>query len=263
MSALTGLIERRAAPSLLGRGAAPPAAGDARHANSLLDLMHEGFYLLFLLKNGVVPKADSFLDHITQFLAGFERDAGKMRAEPPDIDAAKYAFCAAVDEIVLASTFAVRLQWERRPLQLVLFGDQLAGEHFFDRLDELRGKGGVRLQALQVFHMCLLLGFQGKYALDGSEKLSYLSARLGDEIAHIKGRSSGFAPRAERPDQVVNKRRGDVPLWVLCSVFGLIGMGAYIGLKTSLTHGTQQNLALYADLVKLAPRPAHLTVTLP
>ncbi len=35
--------------------------------------------------------------------------------------------------------------------------------------------------------MCLLLGFEGRYTLDGHEKLSYLTARLGDEIAHMRG----------------------------------------------------------------------------
>ncbi len=261
---MTQFVERRAAPSLLGaRGAAAPAS-EARHSAMLLDLMHEGFYLLFLLKNGSGPvHEETFLERITKFLGSFEHDAQQVRAEAQDIDAAKYAFCAAVDEIILASPFPVRQQWERRPLQLVLFGDQLAGQHFFDRLEELRAKGAVRLQALQVFHMCLLLGFQGKYAIDGAEKLNYLTARLGDEIAHMKGKSRGFAPRAERPDQIVHKHRSDVPLWVVCSVFGLLGLCAYLGLKSHLTHSTINTLAAYSDLVKLAPRPAYLTITLP
>ena len=261
---MSQLIERRAAPSLLGpRGAG--SAGNSRHAGSaLLDLMHEGFYMLFMLKHGSAPGDEqSFMERITAFLDDFEREAKKIRADGDDIAAAKYAFCAAVDEIILASPFTLRKQWERRPLQLLIFGDQLAGEHFFDRLDALRGKGAMRVQALQVFHMCLLLGFQGKYAIDGGEKLSYLTARLGDEIAHIKGKSRGFAPRAERPDQVVNKRGSDVPLWALSSFFALLAICAYLGLKTHLTRGTQTTLAAYTDLVKLAPRPANLTITLP
>jgi type VI secretion system protein ImpK len=262
---MSQLIERRAAPSLLGPRGAAPAGTPSRHAGSaLLDLMHEGFYMLFMLKHGSAPGDEQgFMDRITAFLDDFEREAKKIRADGDDIEAAKYAFCAAVDEIILASPFTLRKQWERRPLQLLIFGDQLAGEHFFDRLDALRGKGAMRVQALQVFHMCLLLGFQGKYAIDGGEKLSYLTARLGDEIAHIKGKSRGFAPRAERPDQVVNKRGSDVPLWALSSFFALLAICAYLGLKTHLTRGTQTTLAAYADLVKLAPRPTHLTITLP
>lgn len=259
---MSQFIERRAAPSLLGpRG---PAIAPGQASSALLDLMHEGFYLLFLLKNGSAPGDEQgFMESIKAFLDEFTREAKKIRADDGDIEAAKYAFCAAVDEIVLASPFDLRKPWERRPLQLLLFGDQLAGEHFFDRLDALRGKGAMRVQALQVFHMCLLLGFQGKYAIDGGEKLSYLTARLGDEIAHIKGKSRGFAPRAERPDQVVNKRRSDVPLWALTSIFALLALCAYLGLRAHLTRNTQATLAAYADLVKLAPRPAHLTITLP
>ncbi|MDC8756001.1 type IVB secretion system protein IcmH/DotU [Janthinobacterium fluminis] len=259
---MTNRVERRAAPSLLGpRGAAPAAT----RGGSLLDLMHEGFYLLFMLKNGASPPLgdDAFMQKISPFLAEFDREAKKLRAESEDIEAAKYAFCAALDEVILSSTFPVRGEWERRPLQLLLFGDQLAGEHFFDRLEELRGKGGARLQALQVFHMCLLLGFQGKYAIHGGEKLNYLSARLGDEIAHIKGKSRGFAPRGERPDQVIHKYRGGLPLWALSSLFALIAVCAYWGLKSSLTQDTVNAMAAYANLVQLAPRPAHLTITLP
>jgi len=130
------------------------------------------------------PQANAdFISKMTQFLDDFSRGARKQGASPDDIDNAKYAFCAAVDEIILRSPYGIRDAWERRPLQLVLFGDQLAGENFYNRLEALRARGSAHLQALEVFHMCLLLGFQGRYILEGSEKLAYLTARLGDEIA--------------------------------------------------------------------------------
>lgn len=258
---MTPQIERRAAPTLFGTA----AGADGARIQCLLDLMHEGFHLLFLLKNGSTPPAEeaAFTEKVSAFLADFDRDARKLRAHGDDIEAAKYAWCAALDEIVLASSFPLRAAWERRPLQLAQFGDQLAGEHFFDRLEALRSKGGARLQALQVFHMCLLLGFQGKYALDDGDRLAYMTARLGDEIAHIRGKSKGFAPQAERPDQVVHKLRSDMPLWALSAMFALLGMGAFAGLKSSLDSSTQAAVAPYAGIVKLAPRPAHLTITLP
>jgi type VI secretion system protein ImpK len=94
---------------------------------TLLDLLQEGFYLLFMLKNGSTPPGETeFLDTVTAYLAEFDREARKLRAQGEDIDAAKYAFCAALDEIILSSQFPMRFAWERRPLQLVIFGDQLA-----------------------------------------------------------------------------------------------------------------------------------------
>jgi type VI secretion system protein ImpK len=260
---MTPPVERRAIPTLMGgqRRQIQPGYG---HVHTLLDLLQEGFYLLFMLKNGSAPPGEApFLDTITAYLAEFDSEARKLRAQGEDIDAAKYAFCAALDEIILSSQFPMRLAWERRPLQLVIFGDQLAGEHFFDRLETLRGGGGARLPALQVFHMCLLIGFRGKYALDAGDKLAYLTERLGDEIAHIQGKSRGFAPQAERPDQIVNKLRSNMPLWAISAVFGVTGLGAYIGLESSLSGSTERTLAGYTYLVKLAPRPAYVTITLP
>ena len=86
---------------------------------------------------------------------------------------------------------------------------------------------------------------------------------MANSVAYFTSCTGRFAPRAERPDQVVNKRGSDVPLWALSSFFALLAICAYLGLKTHLTRGTQTTLAAYADLVKLAPRPANLTITLP
>ncbi len=256
-----------APPSLIAGAraahSAAPAAGPGT-AHTLMDLMYDGFYALFMLKNGNGPQDNTdFISKMTLFLDDFGRGARKQGASADDIDAAKYAFCAAVDEIMLRSPFSIRDAWARRPLQLVLFGDQLAGENFFLRLEGLRARGSAHLQALEVFHMCLLLGFQGRYIIEGSEKLSYLTARLGDEIAHMKGRKAGFAPHAERPDQIVHKLRSDVPLWVLCSVFALVCALGYAGLRGMLGRGTVSAMSAYNDVVTLAPRAANLTITLP
>jgi type VI secretion system protein ImpK len=79
----------------------------------------------------------------------------------------------------------------------------------------------------------------------------------------MRGKSRGFAPHAERPDQVSNKLRSDLSLWVLTAVFALAGMGAFVGFRTSLGHVTDGSLASYNDMVKLPPRAANVTITLP
>ena len=242
--------------------ATDPAHGAAAH--SLVDLMYDGFHALFLLKNGAGPQGmDSFADHMTQFLHEVGDRAKALDLQAEDVDAAKYAFCAAVDEIILRSQYPIRAAWEARPLQLRMFGDQLAGEHFFQRLEALRARGSAHLQALEVFHMCLLLGFQGRYALEGEDKLKYLAARLGDEIARMRGRSRGFAPHAERPDRIANKLRADLSLWALAAVFAVVELGGYAGFRTTLGNNTEDTLAQYNDLITLPPKAANVTITLP
>ncbi|MEQ6341588.1 MAG: type IVB secretion system protein IcmH/DotU [Gammaproteobacteria bacterium] len=253
------------APSLLDAPASQrPVAESFSTAHSLMDLMYDGFYVLFMLKNLCIPQDEvTFSSKMVEFLDNFDRNAKKLGASADDIHASKYAFCAAIDETILRSQFSIRAAWERYPLQLVLFGDHLAGENFFVRLDELRAKGASHVQALEVFHMCLLLGFEGKYIIEGTEKLKYLTARLGDEIAHMKGKSAGFAPHWARPDQIINKLRNDVPLWVICSVFALIAVSGYAMLNWSLSRATQASINGYNDIVKLAPHAANITITLP
>ncbi|WP_426114703.1 type IVB secretion system protein IcmH/DotU [Massilia sp. PWRC2] len=253
---MTDHAERRAAPAQPGsRGAAPP---------SLLDLMYEGFYALYLLKNGNSPHDPiAFAETISTFLIDVDRQAKSYGTSLDEVQAARYAFCAAADEIVLRSSYQVREAWQTHPLQLRLFGDQLAGEHFFSKLDDLRARGAAHLQALEVFHMCLLMGFQGRFAIDGDEKLKFMCTTLGHEIARMRGETRAFAPHAERPDQVANKLRSDLSLWVLTAVFALAGLGAYLGLHASLSHATRQSLAGYNDVIKLPPRAASVTITLP
>ena len=57
-----------------------------------------------------------------------------------------------MDEIILSSDFAIRGDWERSPLQLRLFGEHLAGERFFDKLEKLRVDPVANLEALVVSH---------------------------------------------------------------------------------------------------------------
>ena len=248
--------ERRAAPTPRTAGGTAP--------QHLVDLMYDGLYALFLMQSGGAPRsADVLAAHMTQFLDEVERKARQSGLQQDDIRSARYAFCAAVDEIILRSSYALRAEWERRPLQLRLFGDQLAGEHFFDRLEELRARGSAHLQALEVFHMCLLLGFQGRYALDGVDKLNYMTVRLGEEIARMRGKPRGFAPHAARPDHIVNKLRGDMSLWVLTAVFVLAGVGAYAGFSVGLATEVDLAMAGSATAITMPPPPATVTISLP
>ena len=157
----------------------PEESNADRPARSLVDLLYDGFYMLILLSQRSVPRdPDEFSGNIQKFLDQFERSAKKNNFAAEDIYDAKDAFCAAIDEAVLSSRMNIRDSWERRPLQLVLFGDQLAGEHFFDKLEAARNAGANRINALEVFHMCLLMGFKGRYLLEGPEKLKYLTQQL-------------------------------------------------------------------------------------
>jgi type VI secretion system protein ImpK len=226
--------------------------------------MYDGFYMLFLLRNRYSPvDMESFRVRLREFLMSVERGARKLGTSPEDVYLAKYAFCAIVDERVLMSETDIREAWERNPLQLETFGEQLAGESFFDKLEQVRRHGAAKWQVLEVFHMCLLLGFQGKYLLEGTEKLAFLTARLGEDIAHMKGKRAAFAPSWLPPDRIIHRLRAEVPLWVVGALFALAGLLAFLSLRWSLDWQTQVDLDAYQQIVRMPSMPAHVTITLP
>ena len=120
------IIDNR--PSAGGIVATETVAG-AVAGRSLADLMYDGFYMVFLLKNKNLPSdAAAFRERVTGFLHDLERAAlASVQAE--ELHLAKYAYCALIDEIVLTSLPRLRDVWERKPLQLQLFGEVLV--HLF------------------------------------------------------------------------------------------------------------------------------------
>lgn len=203
---------------------------------TMKDLLEDGIYLLFLLRGKNPPTSCAeFNQRIDQYLATFDRVCKTFNKPIEAVLDAKYAFCALLDEIVLSSGLAIRDEWELAPLQLRLFGEHLAGERFFDKLEELRQNPAANIEQLEIFHTCLLLGFQGKYLLEGKEKLNYLLAKLSQEIATVRGPSKGFAPNWKIPLKFNDYVRHELPLWLYYALLTLIGIVFFLSLQWMLT----------------------------
>jgi len=97
-------------------------------------------------------------------MVGASRAAGIQEA---DIAEARYALVAFIDEQILKSNWSGRSEWMNQPLQLGLYRENNAGENFFARMRALLNQGG-RQAALQVYYLCLALGFRGAYGMSSN-----------------------------------------------------------------------------------------------
>jgi type VI secretion system protein ImpK len=84
------------------------------------------------------------------------------QAGVPDKDTAeaRFAIVAFIDERILKSNWPGRVEWTNRPLQLQLYDTFSAGESFFVRMRTLL-ENERESQALEVYYLCLALGFVG------------------------------------------------------------------------------------------------------
>lgn len=78
-----------------------------------------------------------------------------------------FAVVSLLDESVLKLQNPAFADWAQRPLQEEMFGHNRAGEVFFDQLQTLltRQDSAENADCIEVYCLCLLVGFKGKYAL--------------------------------------------------------------------------------------------------
>ena len=119
----------------------------------------------------------------------FESRATRAGYTEGEVGAAKYALAGTADEAILLSELPVKDEWLNRPLQMVFFDDFSAGETFYEKLDSARtNRTPKAADVLEVFHLCLALGFKGKYGdARGAERRKVLMEALASEINQARG----------------------------------------------------------------------------
>ena len=137
----------------------------------------------------VASDAESFRAGARQVLAAADQEARQAGYAPEDVRYALFAVIAFLDETVLNSGQPMFAEWPRRPLQEEIFGVHMAGELFFQYLQQLlaRQDSDDLADILEVFELCLLLGFKGRFSATTGGDLQMLTAQVGQKIDRIHG----------------------------------------------------------------------------
>jgi type VI secretion system protein ImpK len=127
---------------------------------------------------------------------------GKRSKQPPVKLATVVAF---LDESILNSREPVFADWARKPLQEELFGTHVAGEVFFENVRELLGRpdSAVLADLLEVYGLCLLLGFAGRHTGGRRGELIGILGGLRDRIRRIRGSAGDLSPAWAPPPRTV------------------------------------------------------------
>ncbi|MGK0544181.1 type IVB secretion system protein IcmH/DotU [Halomonas cupida] len=199
--------------------------GDAPNkALRLKDLAQDFFSMVLMVRRGSeAPDVEAFLERVEAFFSDMERRALAIGYTLEQFRDAQYALCAFLDESVLAAGESkMREYLELHPLQYKFFGVHLAGEGFFERLDGLRSNLKSNIDVLEVYHLCLALGFEGKYRLEHRDQLRYIANTLGQDLARYRPSPSDVSPAWKLPDQVGQLLRYEIPVWVYLLLIALV-----------------------------------------
>ena len=236
---------------------APEAAADAaayalqrRRENLALSFQEILTAIVRLRTNRqVVTDAEQFRAQMRQALKAADDDARRRGYSAEQVKLGIFAVVAFLDESVLNLQQPVFAQWPRKPLQEELFGVHIAGEIFFNNVQRLLGQHDSHdlADVLEMYELCLLLGFRGRYGIGGQAELRTVIDAIAEKLRRIRGSSPDLSPAWAIPPGMIKVTREDPwvkrLLWtaIACLVLTIVLFGIF---KLSLGSGVSDVRAI-------------------
>jgi type VI secretion system protein ImpK len=187
------------------------------------------FDLILRLKAGIVAPSNELRPKIAGLLEEFEKRAERYKFNHKIVQVSKFALASFADETVLTADFPLKIEWEKYPLQLELFGEQLAGNKFFDKLESMIKQIDVTQDAVEVYYYCMLLGFKGRYAIYEQDKLLATMQETANALMKVgRIKPVELSPHWLANDQPVPPEKRGMPIWAKLGALGGLGLAIIV-----------------------------------
>jgi type VI secretion system protein ImpK len=215
----------------------------ARRTENLALLLQEVLTAIVRLRSNrqAVSDANSFRTHMREALKSADQEARKRGYNADAIQLAVFAVVAFLDESILNSRNPLFADWPRKPLQEELFGTHMAGEVFFQNLQKLLGQTDSQELAdvLEVYYLCVLLGFAGRYSMGDNGNLRAILDAVGDKIRRVRGYTPDLSPAWMLPKEAARRMGGDP--WIrrlAIAAISCVGLALLLFIIFKLTLGS-------------------------
>jgi type VI secretion system protein ImpK len=170
-----------------------------------LALLFEGIFAAICRvhsRRQMVQEPDSFRARMKQALAEIAAKAARRGYRQEDVYEATFAVVAFLDEAMLSATGANE-KWIGKTLGQELYKERSAGETFFKKLEALRAMHDSEdlAEVLEIYYLCLVLGYEGKYAGGAKGELLQMMVNVRERIERILGNHPDFSPDKVLPDE--------------------------------------------------------------
>lgn len=215
-------VERKQGSNVSRRGRGAGSAG----GNDVVSLATPTLDLVLRVKAGLVAASNDLRPNVAAMLKEMEERAEVLRFSDKVMKQVKFALAAFMDETILTNDFPLKEEWEKYPLQLEYFGEHLAGVTFFERLKDMcQNHLDTMIDAIEVYYLCLLLGFKGKYKIYLEHELKGVIETTADYLRKAgRLKSTDLSPHWLVEDQPEPPKKKKLPIWFKISVVFFIGL---------------------------------------
>jgi type VI secretion system protein ImpK len=183
-----------------------------------------------------------------QSVRQFEEQAAAAGCAPEDVTVARYVLCTFVDSAVFRTPWGANGEWAGQSLLMTFHSELQGGEKFFQIAERLLGQPARYIDLLELQHVCLLLGFEGKYS-EGAAPLAEVRERITRAIQSVRGSrtESALSPHWKGVEDRRNRVAQLVPWWVAGLAGAVVLLGAWILFKARLADEVAPLKALLAQ----------------
>jgi len=220
---------------------------------TLADLSSDIFILILQLRStNRYGNAYTLKSKINDLFDLFQRNARHAGFDNEKINQAKFALVAFLDETIICSEWDQKSEWLAEPLQLKWFSTFNAGEEFFINMRTLQQRTTANKEVLEIYFLCLVLGFKGKYQLQSPENLRRVIDDLNLELHPDQFRmpdsiSPHGKPQGELP---VMETKSMFPVWIIPALSIVVCLVLYWILSGSIDKETELVLQSIQSLIK-------------
>ncbi|MDA0148881.1 type IVB secretion system protein IcmH/DotU [Vibrio sp. LaRot3] len=173
--------------------------------------------------------------------------------EEAQLNAYRYVLCATLDEAILSTPWGGHSCWSQQSLLAKFFNETWSGEKVYQILERLSSEPEKYRTLLEFIHLCLALGFEGKYRViengqaERDKVIAHLHKLLGfDELQH------SLSPLVANPKHSANvpiKLKRRLSTWQVLFLIGGIVSAAYVTYSQLLASNTDHVLQQLQQLL--------------
>ncbi len=192
-----------------------------------------------------------------QELNRFDVAIQKLDLPRRDVRTAHYVLCASLDDVVMNTPWGRTGAWAQNSLVAMFHRNVVAGEGFFQVLEELRRDPSNHQELIALMYICLSLGFQGRYRTlpRGATDLETLREAVYDILKRLRPAvEHGLSPRWLGEDAPYAPARATVPAWVIGAGVATILAVLFLALSSLLGGGADIAMANAANSAPPMPK---------
>jgi len=197
---------------------------------------------------------ESLYQQVVDEVTAIDRELIEQGYERPTVVAYRYVLCAFIDEAVLGTDWGAHSVWSQHSLLSRFHNETWGGEKVFAILARMEQEPARYKDMLAFIHLCLCLGFEGRYKVmeNGRDEYEQILRGLHEQL-HSLREDSDPEPLADAQINVTparNRLRSGLPLWGIAGLFAAAMVGIYSLYNIALEERIKDVLSVLEQLPK-------------